>query len=37
MTPEQLKAMTLEAFERMFNSGDLTYAAASATYNEQII
>ena len=25
MTPEQLKAKTLEAFERMFNSGDLDY------------
>lgn len=25
MTPEQLKAVTLEGFERMFNSGDLAY------------
>ena len=25
MTPEQLKAVTMEAFERMFNSGDLAY------------
>jgi steroid delta-isomerase-like uncharacterized protein len=25
MTSEQLKAITLEAFERMFNSGDLDY------------
>lgn len=25
MSPEQLKAITLEGFERMFNSGDLTH------------
>ena len=25
MTPEQLKALTLEGFERMFNSGDVAY------------
>ena len=25
MTPEQLKAVTLEGFERMFNAGDLAY------------
>ena len=25
MTPEQLKAVTREAFERMFNSGDVAY------------
>ena len=29
MTTEQLKARTLEGFERMFNSGDLIYAEES--------
>src|SRR6266567_342804 len=29
MTPEQLKALTLEGFERMFNNGDLDYVDES--------
>jgi steroid delta-isomerase-like uncharacterized protein len=29
MTPDELKARTLEAFERMFNQGDLDYVEAA--------
>ncbi len=29
MTSDQLKALTLEGFERMFNQGDLEYAASA--------
>jgi steroid delta-isomerase-like uncharacterized protein len=29
MTPDELKARTLEGFERMFNQGDLDYAEAA--------
>lgn len=33
MTPEKLKAITLEGFERMFNSGDLEYVGEAIAPN----